>query len=71
MNLVHSLFHLNLFLYYSQQIAYYGDPTVAPTVFLKAYIQSTTEEFRRSEDAPNIDAKNPAGLLPYNILSKY
>lgn len=44
-------------------MAYYGDPTMAPTVFLEAYIQSTTEEFRRSEDAPNIDAKNPAGWL--------
>ena len=48
-------------------MAYYGDPSIAPTTFLKAYIQSTTEEFRSSEDAPNIDAKNPAGLLSYSI----
>ena len=36
---------------------------MAPVVFLKAYVQSTTEEFRQSEDAPKIDAKNPAGRL--------
>ena len=45
------------------QVAYYGEPTMAPTLFLKAYLQSTTEEFRRSEDASNIDAKHPAGWL--------
>ena len=44
-------------------MAYYGDPTVAPSIFLKAYFQSTTEEYRRTEDAPNIDTTNPAGTL--------
>ena len=37
---------------------------MAPAVFLKAYVKSTTEEFRQSEDAPKLDAKNPAGWLP-------
>ena len=36
---------------------------MAPAVFVKAYVQSTTEEFRLSEEAPKIDAKNPAGWL--------
>jgi len=36
---------------------------VAPSIFLKAYFQSTTEEYRRREDAPNIDTTNPAGKL--------
>ena len=43
------------------QVAYYGEPSMAPALFLRAYVQSTTEEFRCSEDAPKIDAKNPAG----------
>lgn len=34
---------------------------MAPEIFLKAYAGATTEEFRMSEDAPKIDAKNPAG----------
>ena len=45
------------------QVAYYGEPAMAPSLFLEAYLQSTTEEFRLSEDAPKIDAKNPAGSL--------
>ncbi|KAL9959098.1 hypothetical protein ACROYT_G036181 [Oculina patagonica] len=59
------IFHLfhKILLLCDGQVAYYGDPTVAPSIFLKAYIQSTTEEFRRSEDAPNIDAKNPADTI--------
>lgn len=42
-------------------MAYYGEPTMAPAVFLEAYIQSTNEEFHQSKEAPKIDAKNPAG----------
>ncbi|KAL9959094.1 hypothetical protein ACROYT_G036177 [Oculina patagonica] len=59
------IFHLfhKILLLCDGQVAYYGDPSMAPTVFLKAYIQSTTEEFRRSENAPNIDAKNPADTI--------
>ncbi len=45
------------------QVAYYGEPSVAPALFLKAYLESTTEKDRLSEDAPKIDAKNPAGWL--------
>ena len=45
------------------QVAYYGEPGKSPTIFFKAYIQSTTEEFRKSEEAPKMDAKNPAGWL--------
>ena len=50
-------------LFSSQQVAYYGDPAVAPSIFLKAYFQSTSEEYRSREDAPNIDTTNPAGKL--------
>lgn len=52
------------------QVAYYGEPSMAPALFLKAYLESTTEEYRLSEDAPKIDAKNPAGWLP-DFSSKY
>lgn len=48
---------------YDGQVAYYGEPTLAPTLFLKAYLQSTTEGFRLSEDAPKIDATNPADMI--------
>ena len=34
---------------------------MAPAVFINAYVQSTSKEFRRSVDATKIDAKNPAG----------
>ena len=44
-------------------MAYYGEPAKSPAIFFKTYIQSTTEEFRQSEEAPKIDAKNPAGWL--------
>ena len=44
-------------------MAYYGEPAKSPAIFFKAYIQSTTEEFRQSEEAPKIDSKNPAGWL--------
>ncbi|KAJ7380372.1 hypothetical protein OS493_008824 [Desmophyllum pertusum] len=59
------IFHLfhKILLLCDGQVAYYGEPAMAPTLFLKAYLQSTTEEFRRSEDAPNIDAKNPADTI--------
>ncbi|KAL9959100.1 hypothetical protein ACROYT_G036183 [Oculina patagonica] len=59
------IFHLfhKIILLYDGQVAYYGDPSMAPAIFLKAYIQSTTEEFRRSKDAPNIDVKNPADTI--------
>ena len=43
---------------------------MAPAVFLEAYVKSTTEEFRQSEDAPILDAKNPAGWLPSLKLMK-
>ena len=43
------------------QVAYYGEPSMAPAIFLRAYVQATTEEFRLSSEAPQIDAKNPAG----------
>ncbi|PFX30555.1 Protein notum-like [Stylophora pistillata] len=56
------LFHKIIFMY-DGQVAYYGEPTLAPTLFLKAYLQSTTEGFRLSEDAPKIDATNPAGTI--------
>ena len=36
---------------------------MAPALFLKAYLESTTEEYRISEEAPKIDAKNPAGRV--------
>ena len=36
---------------------------MAPEIFLKAYARATTEEFRLSEEAPHIDAKNPAGKI--------
>lgn len=42
---------------------------MAPEIFLKAYAGATTEEFRMSEDAPKIDAKNPAGTKKENIPS--
>ena len=44
-----------------RQVAYYGEPSMAPGTFLQAYVQATTEEFRESSHAPKIDAKNPAG----------
>ena len=42
---------------------------MAPEIFLKAYAGATTEEFRMSEDAPKIDAKNPAGTRKESIPS--
>ena len=42
---------------------------MAPEIFLKAYAGATTEEFRLSEDAPKIDAKNPAGSKKESIPS--
>ena len=42
---------------------------MAPEIFLKAYAGATTEEFRMSEDAPKIDAKNPAGSKKEGIPS--
>ena len=34
---------------------------MAPELFIKAYARAATEEYQLSEDAPKIDAKNPAG----------
>ena len=34
---------------------------MAPEIFIKAYARATTEEYQMSEEAPKIDAKNPAG----------
>ena len=34
---------------------------MAPEIFIKAYARATTDDFRQSEEAPKIDAKNPAG----------
>ena len=33
---------------------------MAPEIFIKAYT-ATSEEYQLSEEAPRIDAKNPAG----------
>jgi len=43
------------------QVAYYGEPSMAPEIFIKAYASATSEEYQLSEEAPKIDAKNPAG----------
>jgi len=43
------------------QVAYYGEPSMAPEIFIKAYARATPEEYQLSEQAPKIDAKNPAG----------
>ena len=34
---------------------------MAPEIFIKAYARATPEEYQLSEEAPKIDAKNPAG----------
>ena len=34
---------------------------MAPEIFIKAYARAATEEYQFSEEAPKIDAKNPAG----------
>lgn len=34
---------------------------MAPEIFIKAYASATSEEYQLSEEAPKIDAKNPAG----------
>lgn len=52
-------------------MAFYGDPAEATNVFLRAYVQSTTESFRHSRDAPHIDATNPAGWLVQYGLNPY
>ena len=44
------------------QVAYYGEPSMAPEIFIKAYASATPEEYQLSEEAPKIDAKNPAGM---------
>ena len=35
---------------------------MAPEIFIKAYASATPEEYQLSEEAPKIDAKNPAGM---------
>lgn len=35
---------------------------MAPEIFIKAYARATPEEYQLSEEAPKIDAKNPAGI---------
>ena len=35
---------------------------MAPEIFIKAYAHATPEEYQLSEEAPKIDAKNPAGI---------
>lgn len=50
---------------FSWQVAYYGEPAVAPKTFLNAYFSGTSESFRQSDEAPKIDAQNPAGKLEY------
>jgi len=60
-------FFANLFSVYLQ-VAYYGEPSMAPEIFIQAYARATPEEYQLSEEAPKIDAQNPAGtkmtLLP-------
>lgn len=56
------LFHKILFLC-DGQVAYYGEPSMAPEIFIKAYARATTKEYRLSEEAPKIDAKNPADTI--------
>ena len=34
---------------------------MAPEIFIKAYARAIPEEYQLSEEAPKIDAKNPAG----------
>lgn len=42
---------------------------MAPEIFIKAYARATSEEYQLSEEAPRIDAKNPAGTK--NFLASY
>ncbi|KAL9959093.1 hypothetical protein ACROYT_G036176 [Oculina patagonica] len=56
------LFHKILFLC-DGQVAYYGEPSMAPEIFIKAYARATSEEYQLSEEAPRIDAKNPADTI--------
>ena len=63
---------LEIFLFFFQ-VAFYGEPTNVPSLFVEAYLKSTTKEFRMSENAPKIDAKNPAGwcYLIYQMKSNH
>ena len=44
---------------------------MAPEIFIKAYASATTDEFRQSEEAPKIDAKNPAGKSTTHAYREY
>ena len=60
-NRLDGFINVHLFVSNYFKVAYYGEPSMAPEIFLKAYAEATTEEFRLSDEAPKIDAKNPAG----------
>ena len=40
---------------------------MAPEIFIKAYAHATPEEYQLSEEAPKIDAKNPAGMKAAHV----
>ena len=42
---------------------------MAPELFIKAYARAATEEYQLSEEAPKIDAKNPAGKNKKELVS--
>ncbi|KAJ7380407.1 hypothetical protein OS493_008864 [Desmophyllum pertusum] len=57
------LFH-KIILLYDGQVAYVWANLPWPRLyFLKLISSQPTEDFRRSKDAPNIDAKNPADTI--------
>ncbi|CAH3186192.1 unnamed protein product [Porites evermanni] len=66
------IFHLfhKILLLCDGQVAFYGEPTNVPSLFVEAYLKSTTKEFRMSENAPKIDAKNPAGTVYFRAEEK-
>ena len=51
-------------------MAYYGEPSMAPELFIKAYT-ATSEEYQLSEEAPKIDAKNPAGEKVFLVIASH
>ena len=66
-----TLFHLSVCLLKCLfQVAYYGEPSMAPELFIKAYTATSTE-YQLSEDAPRIDAKNPAGENVFLVIASH
>ena len=43
---------------------------MAPELFIKAYT-ATSEEYQLSEEAPKIDAKNPAGEKVFLVIASH